>query len=278
MYESFYGLREKPFLLSPDSDFLYLSKSHQAALSRLEYVLVSQPGISVITGEYGSGKTTIIRKLLKKKYDYLTVGLVTQSAVKSFEELMQWILYAYDLPFEFESGAVSRVSMYDRFTEFLVSQFAEDKRVILIIDEAQNLHEECLEQLRLMTNVNADKNDLLQLILIGETELRDSLKLPQMRAFVQRVAVDCAIENLTLEETTAYISYRISAAGGNGDLFTSSACDSIFRATRGNPSKINTICDTALLYGFAEQKTQIDHNLVNIVIREKQRGISSVTL
>lgn len=278
MYESFYGLKEKPFLLSPDSDYLYLSKSHQAALSRLEYVLVSQPGISVITGEYGSGKTTIIRKLLKKKYDYLTVGLVSQSAVETFPQLMQWILYAFDLPYEENGAARSSVSMYHEFTDFLINQYAEEKRVILIIDEAQNLNEECFEQLRLLTNVNADKHELIQLILIGETHLRDNLKLPQLRSFVQRVAVDCAIENLSLDETSAYISYRLSASGGNGDLFTPAACESIYRATRGNPSKINTICDTALLYGFAEQKTQIDHNLVNIVIREKQRGISSVTL
>ncbi len=273
MYESYYGLREKPFLLSPDSDFLYLSKSHQAALSRLEYVLVSQPGISIITGDHGSGKSTIVRKLLKKKYEYLTVGLVANSSVDSYDELMQWILFAFDLPYE-NSG---RVAMYHAFTDFLISQYAEDKRVILIIDEAQNLSEDCLEHLRLLINVNADKNELLQLILIGESYLRESLRLPQMRAFVQRVAVDCSIESFTPEETVAYINYRVSVAGGKHELFARSACDSIYRATRGNPAQINTICDTSLLYGFAEQKKQIDQSLVNVVIREKQRGVSSIS-
>ncbi len=273
MYESFYGLKEKPFLLSPDSDFLYLSKTHQAALSRLEYVLVSQPGISIITGDFGSGKTTIIRKLLKKKYNHLTVGLVANSAVESYEELMKWILYAYDLSYE----GKCKVGMYDVLTDFLVSQYAEDKRVIMIIDEAQNLSEESLEQLRLLVNVNADKHELLQLILIGESSLRDCLQQPQMRAFVQRVAVDCSIDNLSLEETAAYVNHRVVTAGGRQNLFTKSACEHIWKATQGNPSQINSVCDTALLYGFAEQKKQIEEKLIDVVIREKQRGLSSIS-
>ncbi len=273
MYESFYGLREKPFMLSPDSDFLYLGKSHQAALSRLEYVLMSQPGISIITGEFGSGKTTIIRKLFKKDYPNLTVGLVVNSLVESFEELMQWILYAFSLEFD----GLGKVAMYDALTEFLVKQYTEEKRVILIIDEAQNLDENCLEQLRILANVNADKNELLQIVLVGESTLRATLELPGLKSFVQRVAVDCHIENLSAGETGEYINHRVLTAGGRQHLFSKQATDSIWRASQGNPRIINTICDTALLYGFAEQKKQIDDKLIDVVVREKQRSLLPVS-
>ncbi|MCB1757229.1 MAG: AAA family ATPase [Gammaproteobacteria bacterium] len=272
MYESFYGLREKPFMLSPDSDYLYLSKSHQAALSRLEYVLVSQPGISVITGDLGAGKTTIIRKLLKKKYPHLTVGLVANSYVDSFEELMKWILYSFSL----DHAGKDKVAMYDTLAEFLVTQFAEQKRVILIIDEAHNLDESCLEQLRILANVNTDKNELLQILLIGESSLRTTLGLPLMKAFVQRIVVDCHVENLSLEETTEYINHRVVTAGGRQALFSNKACEHAWKASGGNPRLINAICDTALLYGFAEQKKQIDEQLIDVVTREKQRSLLPV--
>lgn len=273
MYESFYGLREKPFLLSPDSDFLYLSKSHQAALSRLEYVLISQPGISVITGDLGSGKTTIIRKLLKKNYSHLTVGLVANSYVDSFEELMKWILYSFSIDYT----GKDKVGMYDMLTEFLISQFSEKKRVILIIDEAHNLDESCLEQLRILANVNTDKNELLQILLIGESAMRATLELPLMRSFVQRIAVDCHVENLPVEETIAYINHRVVTAGGRENLFSNKACEHVWKASGGNPRLINSICDTALLYGFAEQKKQVDEKLVDVVVREKQRSLLPVS-
>ena len=272
MYESFYGLQEKPFLLSPDSDFLYLSKGHQAALSRLEYVLVSQPGVSVITGDYGSGKTTIIRKLLKKKYPHLTVGLTANSYVDSFDELMNWVLYAFGLDYERKDI----VGKYDTLTEFLVEQYAEDKRVILIIDEAQNLDVSCLEQLRILSNVNADKNELLQILLIGETSLRDTFESPALKAFVQRVAVDCHVENLSEDEVLEYVNHRVVTAGGRQHLFTKTACEAIWAGSEGNPRVINSICDTALLYGFAEQKKQIEEDLIAVVVREKSRSLMPV--
>ncbi len=272
MYESFYGLQEKPFLLSPDSDFLYLSKGHQAALSRLEYVLVSQPGISVITGDYGSGKTTIIRKLLKKKYPHLTVGLTANSYVESFEELMNWVLYAFGLDYERKDA----VGKYDTLTEFLVEQYAEDKGVILIIDEAQNLNVSCLEQLRILSNVNADKNELLQILLIGETALREKFESPELKSFVQRVAVDCHVENLSEDEVLEYVNHRVVTAGGRQHLFTKSACEAIWKGSDGIPRVINAICDTALLYGFAEQKKQIEEDLIDVVVREKSRSLMPV--
>lgn len=269
MYESFYGLREKPFLLSPDSEFLYLSKPHQAALSRLEYVLISQPGISVITGDYGVGKTTIIRKLIRKRYKHLTVGLTATSYVDNFTELLQWILYAFHLDHE----GKDKIALYNTLAEFLVAEYAEDKRVILIIDEAQNLSIDHLEQLRMLANVNADKNELLQILLIGESSLREKLQDPSVSSFAQRIVVDCHLETLSDEEVARYIDHRVTTAGGRPNLFSKSATDAIARASHGNPRLINTICDTALLYGFAEQKKQVDETLVNVVVREKQRTL-----
>ncbi len=272
MYESFYGLQEKPFLLSPDSDFLFLSKTHQSALSRLEYVLVSQPGVAIITGDFGSGKTTIIRKLLKKNFDHLAVGLVPSSFVESFEELMQWILYSFGLDYE----GKDRVAMYDTFTEFLVSEFSEGRRVIMIIDDAHNLDEMYLERLRILSNVNTDKNELLQILLVGENSLIDTLESTSMRCFVQRIAVDCQIDNLSKEETKDYINHRIVTAGGRQNLFTNKACEVIWKASNGNPRLINSLCDTSLLYGFAEEKKQIEEKLADVVVREKQKSLGSV--
>jgi type II secretory pathway predicted ATPase ExeA len=274
MYESFYGLREKPFNLSPDSDFLYLSKAHKAALSRLEYVLVSQPGLSVITGDNGTGKSIIVRTLLKKKYNNLSVGLVANTAVDSYEELLKWILFSFDLECKGD-----KVDMYHALMDFLVEQFSSNKRAIIIIDEAQNLNEQCLEQLRMLTNVNTDKNELLQIILIGETSLRKTLELPSasMQAFVQRLAVDCHLENLSQDEVGAYIAHRLMHAGASEDIFTAAACQRVFIATTGNPRLINTICDTSLLYGFAEGKKAIDEDLIDVVVREKQRSLLPVS-
>ena len=186
MYETFYGFHEKPFTLLPDPEFLFLSKKHRMALTMLEYGVVNQAGFSVITGEVGAGKTTLIRKLLHNLDHDITIGLVSNSQCETFEELLQWILFAYEL----EYTGKSKVELYQEFTSFLIQVYGKNRRAVLIIDEAQHLSANILEQLRMLSNVNADKHQVLQLILVGQPELRSILKRPELQQFAQRIAIE----------------------------------------------------------------------------------------
>ncbi|MEM7259385.1 MAG: AAA family ATPase, partial [Pseudomonadota bacterium] len=215
MYEAFYGLNEKPFLMRPDAQYLYLSKGHQAALSMLEYVFMSQSGFAVITGATGSGKTSLIRKLLQSNDSSLSVGLVANTNIESFEELLQWMLLASGI----EPPEIGKVQLYKLFSDHLVQKHESGQRPVFIIDEAQNLKPEFIEHLRLLSNLNADRYDLIQLVLVGLPELRETLADPSLLPFVHRVAVDCHLESLDLEETHAYIRHRLMVAGAQHEIF-----------------------------------------------------------
>ncbi|HIP53343.1 MAG TPA: AAA family ATPase [Chromatiales bacterium] len=270
MYEEFYGLKEKPFSLTPDPEFLFLSTKHKHALTLLEYGLENQAGFTVITGHIGSGKTTLARKLLQEMQQDVTVGLVSNSQCESFEELMQWILFAFGLDF----GNKSKVELYQVFSDFLISEYAKKKRTVLIIDEAQHLGEAMLEELRMLSNINADKHQVLQLILIGQPELWELLHNPRLEQFVQRIAVDYHLEPLDQDEVREYIQHRLMVAGGAPDIFDEEVYEVIWRHTNGVPRLINLICDTALVYGFGDQKKHIDEELVRDVIRDKRRSVA----
>lgn len=267
MYESFYGFREKPFSLLPDASFLYLSEKHRMALTLLEYGLMNQAGFTAITGQIGTGKTTLIRHLLTKMEQQHRVGLISNTH-RSFGELLQWILMAYGLP----HAGKSRVEMYQDFMNFIISQYGAGKRTILIVDEAQNMASETLEELRMLSNVNADKDQVLQIILVGQKELRETLRQPDLIQFAQRIAVDYHLDPLQAEETPEYIRHRLGKAGGDPELFEEAACAHIHQASGGVPRLINLLCDTALVYGFAEQAARIGAELVEDVIRDKQQG------
>lgn len=267
MYTDFYGLKEKPFSLNPDPSFLYLSKQHQIALTMLNYGLESQAGVTVISGEVGSGKTTLIRKVLQQIEDDLTVGLIS-NAHSSFGNLFEWVLTAFGITTEKKDKA----SLYEIFVEFLINEYAHNKRSVLIIDEAQNLDINTLEELRLLSNINADKHLVLQLVLIGQPELLQTMQLPELRQLAQRVSVDYQLHPLKYKETTAYIRHRLHVAGGKPQLFDKYAAAVVFYHSRGIPRLINTLCDFALVYGFAEEAAQIDLNLMMDVIKDKMRG------
>ena len=273
MYEAFYGLNEKPFLMRPDAEYLYLSKGHQAALSMLEYVFMSQSGFAVITGEIGSGKTSLIRKLLQNNDSSLSVGLVNNTKVESFEELLQWMLLACDI----DPAENGKVQLYKLLSEHLMQKYAAGQRPIFIIDEAQNLDPHCIEQLRMLSNLNADKRDLIQLVLVGQPKLRETLVDPQLLPFVHRVAVDCHLEPLDLEETQAYIRHRLMIAGAQHEIFNNSSISSIWEASGGIPRIVNLLCDTALLFGFAEQLTLIGDDLIQDVINDKRQSLSPIS-
>lgn len=267
MYEAFYGLREKPFTLLPDPGFLYPSKKHQMALTLLEYGLMNQAGFTVISGDIGAGKTTLIRHLLDNMDRQLTVGMISNTH-SSFGELLQWVLMAYGL----EHANMDKVAMYQAFVDFIIEQYARNHRTVLIVDEAQNLSPEALEELRMLSNINADKDQALQVILVGQPELRDTLRRPDLIQFAQRVAVDYHLGPLSGKETPGYIRHRLEVAGGNPELFDEGACAAIHRFSGGVPRLINLLCDTALVYGYAEQLDTINEELVTEVAREKQEG------
>ena len=268
MYETFYGFREKPFSIIPDPSFLYFSSKHSTALALLEYGLMNQAGFNVITGEIGTGKTTLIRYLLSQIDRDVTVGLISNTH-RSFGELLQWILFAFKL----EHRGKDKVEMFQDFLEFLLQEYSHNRRTVLIVDEAQNMTPDTLEELRMLSNVNTDKDQVLQLILVGQAGLRETLRRPEMEQFAQRIAVDYHLASLEREETRAYIRHRIKVAGGSDPLlFDDAACDVVFQYSHGVPRLINLLCDAALVYGFAEQRPRIEARIIEEVAQDKQKG------
>lgn len=257
MYEEFFSLREKPFSLIPDPAYLYMTKGHRMALTLLEYSLSEQTGFVVITGEVGSGKTTLVRKLLSSMPGQLTVGLLTNTH-RAFGDLLQNILMVFDLEFK----AASKVELYRRFVDFVIGEYGKGKRTVLIVDEAQNLDIEVLEELRLLSNINADKDFILQIILVGQPELAEKLRRPELRQFVQRISVDYHLRPLSLEDTLGYIRHRVSVAGGDPQLFSDSACCAVYYYAQGVPRLINVLCDLSLVFAYAEEQRLVDMDTV----------------
>lgn len=267
MYEAFYRLREKPFSLLPDPAFLYPSAKHQKAVTLFEYSLMNQAGFAILTGGIGTGKTTVIRHLLNGMDRDMAVGLITNTH-RSFGDLLHWILPAFNLPHD----GKDKVTMYQTFIDFLIAEYAKNRRTLLIVDEAQNLSSDTLEELRMFSNLNADKDQLLQIILVGQPGLRDLLRGPALEQFAQRIMVDYHLEPLSRDETAGYIRHRLVVADGDPELFDDEACDAAHRHSGGIPRLINLLCDTALVYGYAEQAPRITARLIDDVAHEKRLG------
>ena len=265
MYEAFYQLREKPFSILPDPDLIYWGKMHSMAFTMLEFGVMNSAGFTVITGEIGSGKTTLVRHLLKKISPGITVGLISNSP-QGRQELLQWILMSLGQPFEGDYP-----NLFKNLQDFLYGQYANGRRTILIIDEAQNLEPEALEHLRMISNINADKFQILQLILVGQPQLRDLLLVPKLHQFAQRISSDFHLRPLDDREVANYIAFRLEAVGSPRPLFTQQACSLIAAASGGIPRMINVLCDTALVYGFANDKNIVSDELVRDVIADKQQ-------
>jgi len=266
MYEVFYGFKEKPFSMLPDPGFLYLSKKHQAALTLLEYGLLNHVGFCVISGEAGAGKTTILRALLDRIEDNVTVGLITNTH-QSFGGLLDWVLSSFDL----HRPGLTHVEMHQVFMEYLIEEYAKGNTVLLIVDEAQNMKPDALEELRMLTNVNSAKDQLMQVVLAGQPALKETLRLPDLMQFAQRIAVDYHLEPLNLEETCGYIQHRLVVAGAQKDVFTPAACERIHNYSGGTPRLINLLCETVLVYGFADQNEMIDVDLVDEMVLERMK-------
>lgn len=265
MYEAFYHLREKPFSILPDPDLIYWGRMHTMAFTMLEFGIMNNAGFTVITGEIGSGKTTLLRYLLRRVSPSVTVGLISSSP-QGRHELLQMILMALDQNFEGDYPV-----LYKRLQDFLYGQYANGRRTILIIDEAQNLEAGALEHLRMLSNINADKFQILQLILVGQPQLRDLLMSPNLHQFAQRISSDFHINALEPPEVARYIAFRLQAVGAPSLLFTEEACELIAEASGGVPRMINVLCDTALVYGFAADKKVVGQEIIRQVIADKQQ-------
>ena len=265
MYEAYYGLREKPFSILPDPDLIYWGRPHRMAFTMLEFGVMNNAGFTVITGEIGSGKTTLVRHLLRRlDPNHINVGLISNTPNGS-EELLRWIVASLNQPIEDPIPVLVK-----KFHDFLHAQYAMGRRTILIIDEAQNLGEQALEGLRMLSNINVNKNQFLQLILVGQPQLKDMLSSPQLLQFSQRVSSDFHLKSLTAEEIPQYIGFRLRAVGSRDHLFSKEACAVIAEVSMGIPRVINILCDTALVYGFAAGAGLITASLVKEVIRDKR--------
>lgn len=238
------------------------------AYTMLEFGVINNAGFTVITGEIGSGKTTLVRRLLKSIPAHITTGLISNTP-QGRQELMQWILMSLNHPFDGDYP-----TLYKRLTDYLHGQYAVGRRTILIIDEAQNLEAEAIEHLRMISNVNPDSDQLLQLFLVGQPQLRDLLLRPELHQFAQRISSDFHIQPLNRAEVAEYIEFRLRAAGGPAFptiIFSLAGCDRIAEASGGIPRMINILCDTALVYGFARGERAISQALIEDVIADKQQ-------
>jgi type II secretory pathway predicted ATPase ExeA len=264
MYEAYYGLREKPFSILPDPELIYWGQNHRLAFAMLEFGVLNNAGFTVITGEIGSGKTTLLRYLLRKLDPRVVVGLMS-STPQGHAGLLQWVMMSLNQPYE-----DSYPRLFNRFQQFLRDQYSRGRRTILIVDEAQNLGPDSLEELRMLSNINADKDQLLQIILVGQPQLKEMLRTPNLLQFAQRVSSDFHLKPLVASDVIHYIDFRLQAVGCEYQLFTDDACRMIAGASRGIPRTINILCDTALVYGFAADASEITPEIVTMVIENKQ--------
>ena len=253
LYCEHFGFRERPFSLSPDPDFMFWSKAHTRAFAVLEYGLVTHAPLTVVTGEVGTGKTTLVQALLRQIQDDVTLGLIS-NAQGDRGDLLRWVLNALDVRLPEQTDYVS---LFQHFQNFVIDEYAAGRHVVLIIDEAQNLGAEMLEELRMLTNINSGKDELLQIILTGQPELRALIKRPELRQFAQRVSTTFHIRPFDLSDTRAYIRHRLESVEGRGDEFTPLAIRQIFEESQGIPRIINKLCDLALVYAATAEAERV---------------------
>jgi type II secretory pathway predicted ATPase ExeA len=273
MYLSHFNFSSKPFAMNPDPAFLYASQQHSAALTMLEYAMESQAAFCLLTGEIGSGKTTLIRRLIRMLGDRVTVGLISNTHGR-FRSIHPWAISAF--------GVVARdtsdIAQYEALTEFFIREYGKGRRTLLIFDEAQNLSVRTLEELRLLSNVNSERDVALQTMLVGQPELRLKMAKPELRQFAQRVAVDFHLKALTLSDAEAYVRHRLTVAGGSDEIFHQRAIKFIHDHTGGIPRLMNQLCDLSLVYAFSEGLQRINASLVAVALKDRIDGRASPLL
>jgi general secretion pathway protein A len=269
VYLAFYGLKLSPFDITPNPRFLFHSTKHREAFNHLLYGIRERKGFVQLTGEVGAGKTTLCRALLEQLDGHFSTALIL-NPVLSANELMKAIATEYGL----EVKGMDRLETMAAINDFLLKQTLAGRETVLIVDEAQNLTEDLLEQVRLISNLETDDRKLLQIVLMGQPELRERLNSPRLKQLRQRITVRYHLNALTHVEVGQYIRHRLALAGSNGaPAFTGPAVWRVFRYSGGVPRLVNAVCDKALLAGFVERNHRINYRMVGRAIRELEGDI-----
>jgi putative secretion ATPase (PEP-CTERM system associated) len=266
MYESFFHLTGKPFELLPDPEFLYLSPVHRKAITYLDYGIRERAGFILMTGEVGSGKTTIIKNIIKSLDTNVNTSKIFNTSVTTHQ-----LLSLINDDFGLEIAGKDKIALFKDLYDFLIREFEAGRHCLLLIDEAQNLSPDCLEEVRMLSNLETENSKLLQIILVGQPELRKILAATEMRQLRQRISINCHITPLDREQTEAYILHRLERAGNrNAVTFTSDSFDIIQQHTRGIPRLINIMCDFLLLSAFVEETTSLSGEMVQEIAADLQ--------
>jgi len=267
MYESYYGFNERPFQLSPDPRFFFASNHHQRALSYLQYGLDQGEGFIVVTGPIGTGKTTIARNLLNNLGDASIVAAQLVTTKLNPQELLELVVSEFNITVQGESKA----DLLQGIEQFLIQLHRQGKRALLLVDEAQNLPSESVEELRMLSNFQLDNKPLIQSFLLGQEELKGIIQAPNMEQFRQRIIASAHLKPLSNEEVKEYINHRLQQAGCNKEqVFSDAAFDLIYEKTLGVPRKINIFVDRLLLFGFLEELSSINVDAINEVAKEME--------
>lgn len=269
MYEAYFGLKQAPFCLTPDPSFLYQGESHREALASLIYGVRAQRGFIALVGEPGTGKSTLIQTLLEELHQEVRTALITHTTVDRVE-ILRMIVHELDIPDE----GLGRVDMLRKLNELVIGDLKDGRLPpLLIIDEAQGLSDEVLEEIRLLTNLEISGAKLLQVFLAGQPELESRLQSPRLRQLRQRIAVHAKLRPFARDEVAAYVEHRLRVAGGGQvRLFTEPALHAIWDASGGIPRLVNALCDLAMMNAYGAQKSRIDLSLANEAIKDTGLG------
>jgi len=268
MYKEFYHFRERPFQITPDPEYFFFSRGHKLAYDYLRYGLTNQAGITVIIGKVGTGKTTLIKQLLNEieKKDHLAT--ISNTGMNSVQ-FLQAVLQEFGLDYQTEE----KISLYITLKNFLIKAYRQQEKVILIVDEAQSLSTKMLEEIRMISDLQTEKEYLIQIVLVGQPQLKEILNTKEMEQFTQRITSSCYLKELNPAEISDYIKHRLKISGSNStSLFTEKAIQNISQYSKGIPRIINVICDDALVYGFADELPQIDYQIIEEVVKNKKEA------